>query len=66
MKVVALSGGVGGQLAHGLYQALELDTLTLIVNTGDDFDHYGLHLSRAPDTGALHARGNRQRRRAGA
>jgi LPPG:FO 2-phospho-L-lactate transferase len=51
MKVVALSGGVGGaKLAHGLYQALEPDTLTLIVNTGDDFDHYGLRMCPDLDT----------------
>ena len=51
MNVVALSGGVGGaKLAHGLYQALELDTLTLIVNTGDDFDHYGLRICPDLDT----------------
>src|SRR5689334_15158627 len=51
MSVVALSGGVGGaKLAHGLYQALELDTLTLIVNTGDDFDHYGLRICPDLDT----------------
>lgn len=51
MSVVALSGGVGGaKLAHGLYQALEPDTLTLIVNTGDDFDHYGLRICPDIDT----------------
>ena len=51
MSVVALSGGVGGaKLAHGLYQALEPDTLTLIVNTGDDFDHYGLRICPDLDT----------------
>ena len=51
MKVVALSGGVGGaKLAHGLYQALEPDMLTLIVNTGDDFDHYGLRICPDLDT----------------
>jgi LPPG:FO 2-phospho-L-lactate transferase len=51
MRVVALSGGVGGaKLAHGLYQALEPDTLTLIVNTGDDFDHYGLRICPDLDT----------------
>jgi LPPG:FO 2-phospho-L-lactate transferase len=51
MSVVALSGGVGGaKLAHGLYQALEPDTLTLIVNTGDDFERYGLHICPDLDT----------------
>jgi LPPG:FO 2-phospho-L-lactate transferase len=51
MTVVALSGGVGGaKLAHGLYRALEPDTLALIVNTGDDFDHYGLRICPDLDT----------------
>jgi LPPG:FO 2-phospho-L-lactate transferase len=51
MSVVALSGGVGGaKLAHGLYQALAPDTLALIVNTGDDFDHYGLRICPDIDT----------------
>jgi LPPG:FO 2-phospho-L-lactate transferase len=46
--VVALSGGVGGaKLAHGLSLALAGDELTIIVNTGDDFRHLGLHI--APD-----------------
>ena len=44
-KVVALSGGVGGaKLALGLYRVLPPDTLTVIVNTGDDFEHLGLHI----------------------
>jgi LPPG:FO 2-phospho-L-lactate transferase len=46
--VVALCGGVGGaKLAQGLTLALPPDELTLIVNTGDDFEHLGLHI--APD-----------------
>jgi LPPG:FO 2-phospho-L-lactate transferase len=44
--VVALCGGVGGaKLAHGLAMALQPDELSIIVNTGDDFTHLGLHLS---------------------
>jgi LPPG:FO 2-phospho-L-lactate transferase len=44
--VVALSGGVGGaKLAHGLLQALAPGELTIVVNTGDDFQHLGLHVS---------------------
>ena len=44
--VVALCGGVGGaKLAHGLTLALPPDALSLIVNTGDDFRHLGLHIS---------------------
>ena len=41
--VVALCGGIGGaKLALGLYRVLNPHTLTLIINTGDDFEHLGL------------------------
>lgn len=41
--VVALSGGFGGaKLAHGLAQVLAPKTLTVVCNTGDDFEHLGL------------------------
>jgi LPPG:FO 2-phospho-L-lactate transferase len=51
MKIVALAGGVGGaKLAHGLAQILSPDELTIIVNTGDDFEHYGLSISPDLDT----------------
>jgi len=51
MKVVALAGGVGGaKLAHGLAQVLPPEDLTVIVNTGDDFEHYGLYISPDLDT----------------
>lgn len=44
--VVALCGGVGGaKLAHGLSLALAPAELSVIVNTGDDFRHLGLHIS---------------------
>jgi LPPG:FO 2-phospho-L-lactate transferase len=44
--VVALCGGVGGaKLAHGLALALPPQDLTIVVNTGDDFRHLGLHVS---------------------
>jgi LPPG:FO 2-phospho-L-lactate transferase len=44
--VVALCGGVGGaKLAHGLALALPPQDLTIVVNTGDDFEHLGLHIS---------------------
>ena len=50
-RVVALCGGVGGaKLALGLYRVLPHDTLTLIVNTGDDFDHLGLRICPDVDT----------------
>lgn len=45
-SVVALCGGVGGaKLAHGLALALPPEQLTIAVNTGDDFQHLGLHIS---------------------
>lgn len=51
MKVVALAGGVGGaKLADGLAQVLPPDNLTVVVNTGDDFEHLGLHISPDLDT----------------
>ena len=51
MKIVALAGGVGGaKLADGFAQILPPDNLTVIVNTGDDFEHLGLHISPDLDT----------------
>ncbi len=51
MKIVALAGGVGGaKLAHGLAQNLAPEDLTVIVNTGDDFEHYGLYICPDLDT----------------
>jgi len=51
VNVVALAGGVGGaKLAHGLAQRLTPEELTLVVNTGDDFEHLGLHISPDLDT----------------
>ncbi len=51
MNVVALAGGVGGaKLAHGLAQILPPEDLTVVVNTGDDFEHLGLHISPDLDT----------------
>lgn len=50
MNVVALAGGVGGaKLAHGLARSLG-ERLTVIVNTGDDFEHLGLSISPDLDT----------------
>jgi LPPG:FO 2-phospho-L-lactate transferase len=49
--VVALVGGVGGaKLALGLSRVLPPEALTIIVNTGDDFEHLGLHISPDVDT----------------
>jgi LPPG:FO 2-phospho-L-lactate transferase len=51
MKIVALAGGVGGaKLAHGLAQILPHEDLTVIVNTGDDFEHLGLTICPDLDT----------------
>jgi LPPG:FO 2-phospho-L-lactate transferase len=47
---VALSGGIGGaKLALGLARLLG-ERLTVIVNTGDDFEHLGLTISPDVDT----------------
>ena len=51
MKITALAGGVGGaKLAHGLAQILPPEDLTVIVNTGDDFEHLGLYICPDIDT----------------
>jgi len=51
MKIVAFAGGVGGaKLAQGLAQVFAPEDLTVIVNTGDDFEHFGLYISPDLDT----------------
>jgi LPPG:FO 2-phospho-L-lactate transferase len=51
VTVVALSGGVGGaKLALGLSRVLPADELTIVCNTGDDFEHLGLCISPDIDT----------------
>ncbi|MGB7093950.1 MAG: 2-phospho-L-lactate transferase [Anaerolineales bacterium] len=51
MKVVALAGGVGGaKLVDGLAKILPGESLTIIVNTADDFDHFGLRICPDLDT----------------
>jgi LPPG:FO 2-phospho-L-lactate transferase len=51
MKIVALAGGVGGaKLVDGLARVLSPQDLTVIVNTGDDFTHYGLKICPDLDT----------------
>lgn len=50
MKVVELSGGVGGaRLARGLDRVDDID-LTVVVNVGDDDVIHGLHISPDLDT----------------
>jgi LPPG:FO 2-phospho-L-lactate transferase len=49
--VLALSGGIGGaKLALGLYRILPRAALTVVANTGDDFEHLGLAISPDCDT----------------
>jgi LPPG:FO 2-phospho-L-lactate transferase len=49
--VVALAGGVGGaKLAHGLALTGLNERLSVIVNTADDFELMGLHISPDLDT----------------
>ncbi len=50
-SVLALSGGIGGaKLALGLYRILPPGALTVVANTGDDFEHLGLAVSPDLDT----------------
>jgi LPPG:FO 2-phospho-L-lactate transferase len=51
MRVVCLAGGVGGaKLADGLQRALEPGELTVVVNTGDDFERHSLLVCPDQDT----------------
>jgi len=51
LKIVMLAGGVGGaKLADGFAQLLPPTNLTIIVNTGDDFRHFGLTICPDLDT----------------
>ncbi len=46
MPVVALAGGVGAaRFLRGLVRCLPAEELTVIVNTGDDREFYGVHVS---------------------
>ena len=50
-KYLAITGGVGGaKLALGLSKLLDPQELAMAVNTGDDFNHLGLHVSPDIDT----------------
>lgn len=50
-RVVVLAGGVGGaKLADGFAQILPPGNLTIVVNTGDDFNHLGLTICPDLDT----------------
>ncbi len=50
-RYLALCGGVGGaKLALGLSRALAPEALTIAVNNGDDFEHFGLSICPDLDT----------------
>lgn len=64
-RVVALSGGVGGaKLVAGLARLLPVGQLTVVVNTGDDFEHYGLRICPDLDS-VLYAMSERENRERG-
>jgi LPPG:FO 2-phospho-L-lactate transferase len=51
MNVVVLAGGVGGaKLADGIARILPAADVTIVVNTGDDFEHAGLTICPDLDT----------------
>ena len=48
--IVVLAGGTGGaKLARGMLDAVGPERLTVIANTGDDAEVYGVHVSPDPD-----------------
>jgi len=49
-EIVLLSGGTGGaKLARGMADAAGAEQLAVLVNTGDDIEIYGAHVSPDPD-----------------
>ena len=51
MRVTALAGGVGGaKLAHGLQSVLDPGELSVVINTGDDLEVFGLDVAPDLDT----------------
>jgi LPPG:FO 2-phospho-L-lactate transferase len=49
--ILAFAGGVGGgKFARGLTAVAPPEDLTIVVNTGDDFVHFGLHVSPDVDS----------------
>jgi LPPG:FO 2-phospho-L-lactate transferase len=49
--IVGLAGGVGGaRMAHGFAQVMKPEDLTIVVNVGDDFEHFGLKICPDLDT----------------
>ncbi|MFN2465703.1 MAG: 2-phospho-L-lactate transferase [Candidatus Dormibacteria bacterium] len=50
-RVAVLTGGIGGvKLVEGLGELLPGDEMTVICNTGDDLEMWGLHISPDVDT----------------
>jgi len=50
-RILVLTGGIGGaKLCLGLQRILPPAALLIAVNTGDDFEHLGLHISPDIDT----------------
>lgn len=50
-RYLLLTGGVGGaRLCDGFYRSSPPEELCMLVNTGDDFEHCGLHISPDLDT----------------
>ena len=50
-RIAVLSGGVGGvKLVEGLTELLPGDAITVVCNTGDDMELWGLHISPDVDT----------------
>ncbi len=51
MNFVVFAGGVGGaKLASGMARSVGPESLTVVVNTADDLEMYGLHVSPDLDT----------------
>ncbi len=51
MNFLVFAGGVGGaKLSEGMAHSVGAELLTLIINTADDFELYGLHISPDLDT----------------
>jgi LPPG:FO 2-phospho-L-lactate transferase len=49
-RFIAVTGGVGERSSHSVSRNCCLPTIAFIVNTGDDFEHLGLHISPDIDT----------------
>ena len=51
LTILAITGGVGGaKLCLGLARVLGAEEVVFVVNTGDDFEHLGFHVSPDVDT----------------